>query len=92
MRRLFFVIFSGWFAYLTATATDNLRVPDLRTLSIGGGGVTETPLFNPALLAVQESNTLYANYYNRYSVSELATVSAGFYYRNDILPAGVEIT
>jgi hypothetical protein len=92
MRRILAVIFWGWFAYLTATATDNLRIPDLRTLSIGGGGVTETPLYNPALLAVREQSKLYANYYNRYSVSELASVSGGFYYLNDILPTGAEIT
>ncbi|MDR1525446.1 MAG: hypothetical protein LBS79_09395 [Tannerella sp.] len=92
MKRILILFFSGWFVYLTAVATDNLRIPDLRTLSLGGGGVTETPLFNPALLAVQKRNKLYANYYNRYSISELATVSGGFYCVNDILPAGIEIT
>ncbi|MDR2680479.1 MAG: hypothetical protein LBC47_06680 [Tannerella sp.] len=91
-KRIITMLFFGWFVYLTATATDNLRLPDLRTLSLGGGGVTETPLFNPALLALQKRNKLYANYYNRYSVSELATVSGGFYCLNDILPAGFEIT
>lgn len=83
---------SGWMVCLSAGATDNLRVPDLRTLSIGGGGATETPLYNPALLALRQQSKLYLNYYNRYSVSELATVSGGFYFRNDILPAGLEIT
>jgi hypothetical protein len=92
MKRILSAIFSGWFVCLVATAADNLRIPDLRTLSIGGGGVTETPLLNPALLAVREQSKLYANYYNRYSVSELSTVSSGFYYLNDILPAGIEIT
>ncbi|MDR2776382.1 MAG: hypothetical protein LBC19_16925 [Tannerella sp.] len=92
MKRILPAFFLGWVTYLTATATDNLRIPDLRTLSLGGGGVTETPLYNPALLAVREQSRLYANYYNRYSVSELATVSGGFYYLNDILPAGAEIT
>jgi hypothetical protein len=92
MKRILSTIILGWFAYLTATAADNLRIPDLRSLSLGGGGVTETPLFNPALLPVREQSKLYANYYNRYSVSELATVSGGFYYLNDILPTGIEIT
>ncbi|MDR1380421.1 MAG: hypothetical protein LBJ47_02970 [Tannerella sp.] len=92
MKRFIIPFLLGWFACLTAVATDNLRIPDLRALSIGGGGVTETPLYNPALLAIREQSTLYANYYNRYSVSELATMSGGFYYLNDILPAGIEIT
>lgn len=87
---LFFCL--GWFICFPSAAIDNLRIPDLRTLSLGGGGVTETPLYNPALLPILSQNKLYANYYNRYSVSELATVSGGFYYRNDLLPAGLEIT
>jgi hypothetical protein len=81
-----------WFAYLSVNATDNLRIPDLRTLSLGGGGATETPLCNPALLAFRTQSRLYANYYNRYSVSELSTVSGGFYYLNDRIPSGIEMT
>jgi len=73
-------------------ATDNLRIPDLRTLSMGGGGVTETPLFNPSLLGLQTVSKLFANYYNRYSVSELATVSGGCYFFNNQLPFGLDIT
>ena len=92
MNRALTILLSGWIISLSANAIDNLRIPDLRTLSLGGGGVTETPLFNPAILAVRTQSKLYANYYNRYSVSELATVSGGFYYTNDILPAGLEIT
>jgi hypothetical protein len=79
-------------AITNIVAKDNLRIPDLRTLAMGGGGVTETPLFNPALLAVQDKNKLFTNYYNRYSVSGLATVSGGFYFQNSILPAGLDIT
>ena len=92
MKRNVLLIIFGCFVCLTARAIDNLRIPDLRTLSIGSGGVTETPLYNPALLASLAQHKLYANYYNRYSVSELATVSSGFYFANDMLPAGFEIT
>ena len=92
MKKKVFIIIMGCFTCLSAGAIDNLRIPDLRTLSLGGGGVTETPLYNPALLAVLPKHKLYANYYNRYSVSELATVSGGFYFVNGILPAGLEIT
>jgi len=77
---------------LMAGAVDNLRIPNLRTLSLGGGGVTETPLYNPALLADLTQHQLFANYYNRYSVSELGTVSGGFYFKNSIVPAGFEIS
>ena len=92
MKRTVTILFFGWFICLSSGAIDNLRIPDLRTLSLGGGGVTETPLYNPALLAVRTQSKLYANYYNRYSVSELATMSGGFYYLNNIIPTGLEIT
>jgi hypothetical protein len=92
MKKTAFLIFFAWFIHLSVNAIDNLRIPDLRTLSLGGGGVTETVLYNPALLAIQTQSKLYANYYNRYSVSELATVSGGFYYLNNILPTGIDIT
>ena len=92
MNKTILLFFMGFCLCLPTDAIDNLRIPDLRTLSIGGGGVTELPLFNPALLAVLSQHKLYANYYNRYSVSELATVSGGIYFVNDFLPAGFEIT
>ncbi len=92
MKKITILILFVWFARLSVNAIDNLRIPDLRTLSLGGGGATETPLCNPALLALRTQNRLYVNYYNRYSVSELATVSGGFYYRNNIIPTGIEIT
>jgi hypothetical protein len=76
---------------LFAEARDNLRTPDARTLSMSGNGVVHTPLFNPALLALKVRNELRVDYYNRYSVDELATVSGGFCYANKILPAGLHI-
>ena len=92
MKRCVLIFLTGFFLIQPADAIDNLRIPDVRTLSLGSGGVTETPLYNPALLATLTQHKLYANYYNRYSVNELATVSGGFYFINDILPTGFEIT
>jgi hypothetical protein len=92
MNKATIIFLCGYITCIQVYAIDNLRIPDLRTLSIGGGGVTETPLYNPALLATLTQHKLYVNYYNRYTVSELATVSGGFYFVNDILPAGLEIT
>ncbi|MDR1098342.1 MAG: hypothetical protein LBL57_09440 [Tannerella sp.] len=92
MKKTTILILFVWVAHLSVNAIDNLRIPDLRTLSLGGGGATETPLCNPALLALRTQSRLYANYYNRYSVSELATVSGGFYSLNKMIPAGIDIT
>jgi hypothetical protein len=92
MLKTFYAVFFSWVFCVFVHGIDNLRIPDLRTLSLGGGGVTETPLYNPALLATLTQSKLYANYYNRYSVGELATLSGGLYFVNPILPAGLEIT
>lgn len=76
---------------ISANAADNIRISDIRTLSLGGSSATETPLYNPAVLSAQKNKKVYAGYYNRYSVKELATVSGGVYYTNDVLPTGFEI-
>ena len=91
MRTAILMILLGSCINVSVKAIDNLRIPDLRTLSLGSGGATESSIYNPALLAVGTQSRLYANYYNRYSVSELASVSGGVYYLNDILPAGLDI-
>ena len=92
MKRIIVLFLFGGLLSTHICATDNLRIPDLRTLSIGGCGVTEVPLFNPAVLGTKTLSKIYASYYNRYSVNELATVNGGFYYVNDIMPTGIDIT
>jgi hypothetical protein len=91
MKKATVLIFITFLACSSLNATDNLRISDLRALSLGGGGATESILYNPALLPLRTQSKLYANYYNRYSVSELATVSGGFYYLNNMLPVGIDI-
>ncbi|MDR3193894.1 MAG: hypothetical protein LBT76_01205 [Tannerella sp.] len=73
------------------SARDNLRLADVRTLGMGGNGVTHAVLFNPALLAWQDRKDARIDYFNRYSIKELATVSGGFCLPNRILPAGLHI-
>jgi hypothetical protein len=92
MKKVVFIFVFTGVAWMSGSAIDNLRIPDLRTLSLGGGGVTETPLYNPALLATLSRHKIYANYYNRYSVNELATMSGGIYFTNNMIPVGIEIT
>lgn len=72
-------------------AADNLRLPDIRTLGMGGNGVTHTALFNPALLALHNQKELQFDYYNRYSLKELATISGAFVYPNAVLPMGLHV-
>jgi hypothetical protein len=72
-------------------ARDNLRFPDTRTLGMGGNGATHSALFNPALLAWQEQKEVRIDYFNRYEMKELASLSGGFCFPNRILPAGLHI-
>ena len=74
-----------------AKATDNLRIPDVRTLGMGGIGAAHSALFNPSLLAIKTESELRIDYYNRYSLKELATVSGGLCFRNEVLPLGLHI-
>ena len=72
-------------------ATDNLRIPNIRTLGMGGIGVAHSVLFNPALLAIRTESELRVDYYNRYSLKELATISGGLSYYNMALPIGLHV-
>lgn len=76
---------------MLAEARDNVRAPDARALSMGGNGATHTPLLNPALLALKERKELRVDYYNRYAMQELATISGGFCFPNEILPVGLHV-
>jgi hypothetical protein len=72
-------------------ATDNLRIPDIRTLGMGGAGSVHSVLFNPSLLAIQTASELRIDYFNRYSIKELSSISGGVSYLNNILPAGLHV-
>lgn len=72
-------------------AVDNLRIPDIRSLGMGGNGVTQSVLFNPALVAGDAEKMLRVEYFNRYALKELGMMSVGFVYPNPVLSAGVDI-
>ena len=75
----------------TAWATDNLRLPDARSLSMGCNAGAHSAFFNPSLLGIQTMRSLRVDYLSPYSVAELATVSAGFYNPNRLLPFGLNV-
>ena len=92
MRNLFVIFFFACVFCGSSKATDNLRIPDIRTLGMGGIGTAHSALFNPALLALRTKRELRIDYYNRYSIKELATISGGLCVPNTILPFGLHIT
>jgi hypothetical protein len=80
-----------WLYAHLASATNNLRLPDVRSLGMGGNGGAHSALFNPSLLGMQTEMSFRADYYSRYSLRELATLSSGFCYPNRILPVGLHV-
>ena len=85
-------LFVLFWASINIHAVDNLRIPDIRSLGMGGNGVTQSVLFNPALVALHTNKVLHLEYFNRYGVKELGTVGIGFVYPNPLLSAGVDIS
>ena len=85
-------LFVLFFVFVNIHAVDNLRIPDIRSLGMGGNGVTQSVLFNPALVALHTDKVLHFEYFNRYSVKELGTMGISFVYPNPLLSAGVDIS
>ena len=85
-------LFVLFWASINIHAVDNLRISDIRSLGMGGNGVTQSVLFNPALVALNTDKVLHLEYFNRYGVKELGTVGIGFVYPNPLLSAGVDIS
>ena len=52
-------LFVLFWASINIHAVDNLRIPDIRSLGMGGNGVTQSVLFNPALVALNTDKVLY---------------------------------
>jgi hypothetical protein len=91
MRKWLIAVFAVWFRCFFVSATDNLRLPDVRSLGMGGNGGAHSAFFNPSLLGMQTQKSLRVDYYSRYSLKELATLSGGFCYPNRALPVGLHV-
>lgn len=85
--RLFFLLFVS----AGLRAGDNLRIPDMRSLGMGGNGVTQSLSFNPALVAKSVDKVIYAGYFNRYGMKELGTAQIGFACPNTGLSTGIDM-
>lgn len=77
---------------IQAYSVDNLRIPSIRSIAMGGNISTQSPLSNPALLVDNESSYISIGYLNRFMIKELGNISASFIYPNRILTAAVDIS
>ncbi|MDD4514772.1 hypothetical protein [Massilibacteroides sp.] len=53
----------------------NLRISDLRTMGMGGSNITHSFYFNPSCLSLSTSQFIDINYFNKYQLKELSSVS-----------------
>lgn len=91
MKRCFLAIFL--FMIISYThATDNIRLPDIRCMGMGMCGVSNTSLFNPALVSRESYKSISINYFNYYGLKELGTINAEFSYPNNYISAGANIS
>lgn len=79
-------------ASLSAYPVDNLRLPSIRSIAMGGNISTQSQLSNPALLVDNDKKSITIGYLNRFMVKELGNLSASFNYPNRILPVAVDIS
>ena len=91
MKYLLLSLFAGVFS-LYVHGVDNLRLPDVRSVGMGGNVATQSILFNPALIVDKDKKSIHLEYFNRYMLKELGTMSGSFYYPNQLLSAGVDIS
>ena len=78
-------LFIVLFVSINIHAVDNLRILDMRSLGMGRNGVTQSALFNPALVALHTGKMVNFEYFNRYGLKELGMMGIGFIYPNSFL-------
>ena len=64
MKYLLLSLFAGVFS-LYVHGVDNLRLPDVRSVGMGGNVATQSILFNPALIVDKEKKSIHLEYFNR---------------------------
>lgn len=90
MKRVLMCFLLGVFPCLHAV--ENLRLPDIRCIGMGGCGATQSLLFNPSLVCLDHAKSVDINYFNKYGLKELGTVSLAVSFPNELLSTGVNIS
>lgn len=90
MKLLILSLLSVGFSCLYAV--NNLRLPDMRSVGMGECAVTQSFLFNPALIGLESCKNIEINYFNRYGLKELGVINFSFSYPATFLPVGINIS
>ena len=76
----------------SSSGQSNLRTADVRSAGTGGGGVTNSVLFNPACLSLSTRQFIDINYFNKYQLKELSSTSIIYGNSDLLLPLAVHIS
>jgi len=85
------VLFILNFVSFYLNAVDNTRISDIRSIGMGVNGVTQSILYNPSLLALQNKSNCHFNCFNRFEMKELSTFQGGIDFVNKFLPSAIDI-
>lgn len=86
-----YILYATLAVSCAASATNNIRVGDIRSLALGGSGAAVTWFVNPSLMELSTKRTTGVDYFNRYGIKELGTVQGYFVYPNTFLSAGLQV-
>lgn len=89
MNRLLCIVSLCLLIIFPVYAEDPVRASDIRSISLGGNGVIQSVLFNPAVLSLTGKRELSTSYYNRFLMKGMGTASVSFQYPNRVLDAGL---
>ena len=90
MKKYWFILLAG--VVFPLFAGENLRVPAIRALGMGGNGVTLSSVYNPALLEFSPQSMVRLEYFNRYALKELGTVNVSIQYPIRFLSAALYLS
>ncbi len=65
------LLFLAALSVSVAFASDNLRVPNIKSLSMGGSGVVLDALSNPSMMEWAKDRSVGIEYFNRYGLKRV---------------------
>lgn len=90
--RFYCVLFLFFISTSKIRASDNLRSEEIRSLTLGGVGAVLSVRSNPSFSSFLSDGLVQINYFNRFSMKELSTLSGDVFYPNKILNALLSIS
>lgn len=77
---------------LSLNASDHLRSEEIRSLSLGGIGSVLSVRSNPSFSSFLDDGLVQINYFNRFSMKELSTLSGDVFVPNKVLNALLSVS